>query len=145
MAGFQIHPQLLADCHVLGKFELCYLLLHKNGALPWFILVPQTDAGDLLDLPPALRTTAMNEAALVSGFIKKILNCPKINFAAIGNVVAQLHLHVVGRRAGDPCWPAPVCGQLGGGPEYSRQQVAEISALLIEHCGLIVSSPDYSR
>jgi diadenosine tetraphosphate (Ap4A) HIT family hydrolase len=139
MAGFQIHSQLLADCHVLGKFDLCYLLLHKNGALPWFILVPQTDVGDLLDLPPDLRTTAMNEAALVSDFVKKNLNYPKINFAAIGNVVPQLHLHVVGRRAGDPCWPAPVWGHLGDGPEYSRQRVAEISALLIEHCGLIIT------
>jgi diadenosine tetraphosphate (Ap4A) HIT family hydrolase len=140
MTGFQIHSQLLTDCHVIGKFDLCYLLLHKNSALPWFILVPQTDARDLLDLPPALRTTAVSEAALVSDFIKKILNYPKINFAAIGNVVPQLHLHVVGRTAGDPCWPAPVWGQLGDGPKYSRERVAEIAALLVEHCGLIVSS-----
>jgi len=140
MTRFQIHPQLLADCHVLGKFELCYLLLHKNGALPWFILVPQTDAGDLLDLPQALRTTAMNEAALVSDFIKKNLNCPKINFAAIGNVVPQLHLHVVGRTPGDPCWPAPVWGHLGDGPKYSRERLAELAALLVQHCGLKVFS-----
>ncbi len=140
MTGFQIHPLLLADCHVVGQFELCYLLLHKNAALPWFVLVPQADAGDLLDLPPALRATAMNEAALVSGFIKKNLDCPKINFAAIGNLVPQLHLHVVGRTAGDPCWPAPVWGHLSHGPEYSRQRVAEIAAQLGEQCGLIVSS-----
>ncbi len=138
MKGFQIHPQLLADCHVIGKFDLCYLLLHKNGALPWFILVPQTAAGVFLDLPPALRTTEMNEAALVSDFIKKTLDYPKINFAAIGNMVPQLHLHVVGRTPGDPCWPAPVWGHLGDGREYSRERVAEIAGLLVEHCGLIV-------
>ena len=140
MKRFQIHPQLLADCHVIGKFDLCYLLLHKNSALPWFILAPQSDASDLLDLPPALRAAAMNEAALVSSFVKKILNCPKINFAAIGNVVPQLHLHVVGRTPGDPCWPAPVWGQLGDGPEYSRERIGELSALLAKHCGLIASS-----
>ena len=140
MKGFQIHPQLLADCRVIGRFDLCYLLLQKNSALPWFILVPQTDAGDLLDLPPALRATAMNEAALVSDFVKKILNYPKINFAAIGNVVPQAHLHVVGRMPGDPCWPVPVWGHLGDGPPYSRQRVAEISALLVEHCGLIIAA-----
>jgi diadenosine tetraphosphate (Ap4A) HIT family hydrolase len=140
MTRFQIHPQLLADCHVIGKFDLCYLLLHKNSALPWFILVPQSDEGDLLDLPPALRVTAMNEAALVSDFVKKILNYPKINFAAIGNIVPQLHLHVVGRVPGDPCWPAPVWGQLGDGLPYSRERIAELSALLAIQSGLTVDA-----
>ncbi|MSP38619.1 MAG: HIT domain-containing protein [Deltaproteobacteria bacterium] len=137
MSGFSIHPQLLSDCHLIGKFDFCWLLLHKNSALPWFILVPQTEVSDLLDLPPALRTTAMNEAARLSGFIKKTLAYPKINFAAIGNVVPQLHLHVVGRTPGDACWPAPVWGHLGDASEYSQTRIAEIRALLVDHCGLM--------
>jgi diadenosine tetraphosphate (Ap4A) HIT family hydrolase len=138
MNGFQIDPQLLADCHAIGKFDFCYLLLQKNAAVPWFILVPETEERDLLDLPAKWRTKAISEAAAVSDFIKKILRYPKTNFAAIGNVVPQLHLHVVGRKPDDPCWPAPVWGHLANGPKYSRKRITEIAALLLEHYGLIV-------
>jgi diadenosine tetraphosphate (Ap4A) HIT family hydrolase len=136
MARFQIHPQLLLDCHSIGKFVLCHLLLHKNGALPWFILVPETDTCDLLDLPAKLRATAMREAVAVSGFVKNILHYPKTNFASIGNLVPQLHLHVVGRKPGDPCWPAPVWGHLSDGPKYSAARLEEITSLLAQHCAL---------
>jgi len=115
MAEFQLHHQLLLDSHRLGRFHLCHLLLHKNAALPWFILVPETNVTDLLDLPDELRATALSEANRVSTFIKRDLNYPKVNFAAIGNVVPQLHLHVVGRNPNDSCWPAPVWGHLRDG------------------------------
>lgn len=136
MARFQIHPQLLLDCHSIGNFALCHLLLHKNAALPWFIFVPETDALDLLDLPEKLRTIAVNEAAAVSDFVKEILHYPKTNFAAIGNVVPQLHLHIVGRKPGDPCWPTPVWGHLTDGPEYSAAELTEMTSLLVRHCAL---------
>lgn len=136
MAAFEIHPQLLADCHRLGKFSLCHVLLHKNGMIPWFILVPQTDVTDLLDLPESLRSTAMAEAAAVSEFVKKTLGRPKVNFAAIGNVVPQLHLHVVGRKPGDACWPAPVWGHLTAAREYSAAELNNIIQLLARDCDL---------
>jgi diadenosine tetraphosphate (Ap4A) HIT family hydrolase len=136
MARFQLHPQLMLDCHAIGKLALCHLLLHRNAAVPWFILVPETDARDLLDLAEKPRTAAMNEAASVADFVKKILHYPKTNFAAIGNVVPQLHLHVVGRKPGDPCWPAPVWGHLTAGPEYSAARLEEITSLLARHCAL---------
>jgi diadenosine tetraphosphate (Ap4A) HIT family hydrolase len=130
MEPFQIHPQLQIDSHYLGKFPLCHILLHKNAVLPWFILVPESEAGDLLDLSEDARQVALQEAAAVSEFIKKVLGYPKINFVAIGNVVPQLHLHVVGRRPGDPCWPAPVWGHLTVSREYSAAEVQEMSAAL---------------
>ena len=143
MNDFVLHQQLLVDCHRLGRFDLCHLLLHKNAAVPWFILVPETDERDLLDVPVKLRTTAMNEAAAVSDFVKKILRYPKTNFAAIGNVVPQLHLHLVGRKPGDPCWPAPVWGHLTDGPEYSAARLKEITLLLVQHCALsLLNSPE---
>jgi hypothetical protein len=73
MARFEIHDRLRIDAHTLGRFQLCHLLLHKNAVLPWFILVPETDAADLLDLPEDLRNSAVNEAAIVSDFIKERL------------------------------------------------------------------------
>jgi diadenosine tetraphosphate (Ap4A) HIT family hydrolase len=130
MELFKIHPQLQIDSHYLGKFPLCHILLHKNAVLPWFILVPESDAGDLLDLPEDARYAALQESVVLAEFIKKVLGYPKINFAAIGNVVPQLHLHVVGRRPGDPCWPAPVWGHLSVTREYSAAEVNHMSTAL---------------
>jgi len=133
---FVIHPQLLADSHRLGKLRLCHVLLHRNALLPWFILVPEAEFSDLLDLPEDLREAAMAEAATVARFIKTRLGYEKINFAAIGNVVPQLHLHVVGRSVNDPCWPAPVWGHLKEGRDYSTAELERIKELLESDCAL---------
>ena len=81
---FKLHPQLRADCHLLGSFELSLVLLNRNAALPWFILVPRTDATDLLDLDVGDRELAIDESARVSAYVKSELAFPKVNFAAIG-------------------------------------------------------------
>jgi diadenosine tetraphosphate (Ap4A) HIT family hydrolase len=122
---FVIHPQLLADCYRLGRLKLCHVLLHQNAILPWFILVPDE-----------LRHAAMDEAATVARFIKTRLGYEKINFAAIGNVVSQLHLHVVGRRKDDPCWPSPVWGHLSEAREYSTVELERIAEMLERDCAL---------
>ncbi len=76
-----IHPQLLADCHHLGRLASGELLLNRNASLPWFILVPDTDLPDVLDLPEAKRAAVMADCALISAFIKQELGCHKVNFA----------------------------------------------------------------
>jgi diadenosine tetraphosphate (Ap4A) HIT family hydrolase len=140
MSEFAIHPKLLADCHRLGRLEFCHVLLNKNAVLPWFILVPETVVTDLLDLPETQRMAALNEAAVIARLIKHALGSTKINFAAIGNVVPQLHLHVVGRKPGDPCWPAPVWGHLFESQEYSDHRVGEIREVLVRQCSLKAES-----
>lgn len=136
MSAFEIHPQLLADCHRLGRLALCHLLLHRNAGLPWFILVPDGAEGDLLELPVARRDRVVAECGAVAGFIQGFLGMPKINFAAIGNLVPQCHLHVVGRRPDDPCWPRPVWGNLPPGGEYSAEELQGISDALITRLGI---------
>jgi diadenosine tetraphosphate (Ap4A) HIT family hydrolase len=137
MSRFEIHPQLLHDCHRLGQLRLCHVLLHKNAAVPWLILVPETaPTGDLLDLPDQVRNTAMDEAAIVARFIKNEFAVSKINFAAIGNIVPQLHLHVVGRHADDPCWPAPIWGNLVEADDYSAGRIATLAATLTQNHSL---------
>lgn len=126
MADIEIHKQLLADCHRLGKLGCSHLLLHRNAAVAWFILVPETDVADLLDLSDEDRTEVIGHAAAVSGFIKKEMRYPKVNFAALGNVVPQMHLHVIGRRPGDVCWPTPVWGNLDAGDGYAPEQLASL-------------------
>lgn len=122
-SGWTLHPQLATDCHPLGRLGSSQLLLHRNAALHWFILVPETDHLDLLDLPPSLRKELLDDAALVGEYLKDTLAYPRVNVGALGLLVPQLHLHVVGRRESDPCWPAPVWGNLPTGPEYNADEV----------------------
>ncbi len=113
-----IHPQLSADCHYLGTLHCGALLLMRNAQLPWFIVVPDTSAADLLDLPAPQREQVLADCAAVSVFIKQTLGFNKVNFAGLGNVVPQMHLHIIGRAEGDACWPQPVWGQLPAGDDY---------------------------
>ena len=123
MENVEIHPRLLADCHYLGKLPATALMLHRNAALPWFILVPDTRLPDVLDLPEEHRSRVLRDCAGVSAFIKQSLGYDKVNSAGIGNVVPQMHLHIVGRHPEDGCWPQPVWGNLPAGGDYMPQQL----------------------
>jgi diadenosine tetraphosphate (Ap4A) HIT family hydrolase len=131
-----IHPQLLADCHRLGRLEECELLLHRNALLPWFILVPATAVDDVLDLDPDDLQRVLAGCAAISRYIKRELDYPKVNFAGLGNVVPQMHLHVIGRRPGDACWPSPVWGALPDGPEYAAATIDDWVTRLQRDYGL---------
>lgn len=120
MERSQIHPQLRADCHYLGSLSASEVLLNRNATVPWFILVPDTHLADLLDLPREHRDQVMADCAGISSFIKQMLGFSKVNFAGLGNLVPQMHLHIIGRSEDDPCWPNPVWGQLPDGPLYEH-------------------------
>jgi diadenosine tetraphosphate (Ap4A) HIT family hydrolase len=132
----EVPAQLLADCHLLGALPASQLLLNRNAALPWFILVPHTDLGDFLDLPEAQRQAVLNECASVSAFIKHELGFDKVNFAGLGNVVPAMHLHIIGRYPNDPCWPQPVWGNLPDGATYTSGKLREWQAALVKNIGL---------
>lgn len=135
MAEFAIHPQLLADCHHLGWLGATHLLLHNNASVPWFILVPDTDLGNLLDLPIRERDAVLADCKRVSDYLGGPLGFPKVNVAWIGNLVPQLHIHVIGRDPEDPCWPRPVWGHLTQARDYDPREIASIRAGLINPCG----------
>jgi len=126
-----LHSRLEADCHQLGRLPSGQLLLHRNAALHWFILVPDTGELDLLDLPAAERNALMSDAAMISDFLKSELHYPRVNVGALGLVVPQLHLHVVGRREDDPCWPAPVWGNLDSGAAYNPDTLLQLHAAIL--------------
>ena len=136
----RIHPQLMADCHLLGNLPASAVLLNRNAALPWFILVPDTRLADVLDLPDSQREQLMGECASISRFIKRVLGFDKVNFAGLGNVVPQMHLHIIGRRPGDPCWPQPVWGNLSGHQCYESEQLASWQAGLVKAAALVPAS-----
>lgn len=126
-----LHPQLVADCHLLGRFELCALLLHRNASVPWFILVPRTEDTDFLALTREFRAAVLEECARTADFLRGEMGFAKINFATLGNVVPQLHLHVIGRKPTDPCWPAPVWGNLAAQADYGQAELARIQTGLV--------------
>jgi diadenosine tetraphosphate (Ap4A) HIT family hydrolase len=132
VAGFELHPRLLEDCHSLGRFALSHLLLHRNASLPWLILVPEVVASvsELHELDARSRRTLDEEVDAVARYLKDSRGAQKINVAAIGNLVPQLHVHVVGRHPDDPCWPGVVWGNLRCGPGWAPQQVREIAGAM---------------
>src|SRR5579884_1133386 len=108
--AWSLHPQLHADTSLVGDLSLSRVLAMKSADYPWLILVPRrAGAVEIIDLG-AEQSILTEELALASGALKDETRCDKLNIAAIGNVVPQLHIHVVARRRHDPLWPKPVWG-----------------------------------
>jgi diadenosine tetraphosphate (Ap4A) HIT family hydrolase len=108
---WSLHPQLDADAITLGDLPLSRVLLAKDANYPWLLLVPRrTRAREIIDLEAADQAGLMNEIAAASHALKTVTTCDKLNVAAIGNVVPQLHVHVIARRQTDAAWPRPVWG-----------------------------------
>lgn len=123
---FALDSRLQEDALLIGDFPLCRLLLSNDSNYPWFILVPrrpgitevfQLDAPDQLQL--------WQETTLLSEQLKGLFNADKLNVAALGNVVSQLHMHVIVRRRSDIAWPAPVWGKHPATP-YTAQEFSLI-------------------
>ena len=129
-----LDPRLQADCLSLGTLHGSRLLLMNNALVAWFILVPDTAHIELYELPPGQQSEVLAAINALSALLKNRLGAHKINVAAIGNVVAQLHVHVVGRRADDFCWPGVVWGAQERRP-YTDAEAAEIAAAVGEALG----------
>lgn len=134
MQEFVLHPRLASDCHVLGELECSLVLLMNNALLPWFILVPRVDVIEFCDLAPERQALLLDEINLLCRYVRHDYVVDKLNVAAIGNVVEQLHVHIVGRSRGDYCWPGVVWGAAGH-KEYAPGEVADIVAALAENLG----------
>jgi diadenosine tetraphosphate (Ap4A) HIT family hydrolase len=108
--GWSLHPQLAADTVPVCDLALSRLLAMNDANFPWLILVPRrAGVSEIIDLG-ADQSVLMNELARVSRALKDETGCDKLNVAAIGNMVPQLHIHIVARRRDDPAWPKPVWG-----------------------------------
>ena len=125
---FALDPRLAADTFSIGDLSLSRALLMNDARHPWLILVPRR-AGltELVDLDRAERTLLMEEIALASEALRTLPQVDKINVGALGNIVRQLHLHIVARTIGDVAWPGPVWG--AGSPQrYEESAAAELVA-----------------
>lgn len=111
-ADFTLHQQLLQDTIELAELPLCKLLLCNDSAYPWFVLVPRiTDAGEIYQLDWQQQQQLLNESSLLSELLMQVFAGDKMNIAALGNVVDQLHMHHVVRFKNDAQWPKPIWGQ----------------------------------
>jgi diadenosine tetraphosphate (Ap4A) HIT family hydrolase len=108
-SGWALEPALARDTIPVGDLPLSRVLLINDANYPWLLLVPRRPgAGEITDLEYMEQAQLMSEVAHASRTLKAITGCDKINVAALGNVVPQLHVHVIARRRVDPAWPKPV-------------------------------------
>lgn len=124
--AINIHSQLQKDCLVIGKFPLCYLLLMKDANYPWFILVPdREDLTEIYQLDDSEQKQLISESSTLARIISKQYKADKINIAALGNLVPQLHIHHIVRHTTDAAWPAPVWGKLPAKP-YTNVELEQV-------------------
>ena len=110
-AGWALEPQLARDAVTVGDLPLSRVLLMNDANYPWLLLVPRRrNISEITDLSEADQTQLMREVAQAANALKALTRCDKINLAAIGNVVPQLHVHVIARFRSDAAWPKPVWG-----------------------------------
>lgn len=128
----EIHPQLQADCLRVGRFPLCHLLLMRDANYPWCILVPDREGiTEIHQLEETEQVRLIRESSLLAALLERQFRADKINVAALGNLVPQLHLHHVVRYRDDPAWPAPVWGRVPAQP-YSEEALAGVLERLRE-------------
>jgi diadenosine tetraphosphate (Ap4A) HIT family hydrolase len=108
---FALDPRLAADTLPLGDLKLSRALLMNDARYPWLILVPRRpNLSEIVELAAQDRAALMDEIAAASAFLRALPHVDKLNVGALGNIVKQLHVHVLGRAVGDPAWPGPAWG-----------------------------------
>ncbi len=130
---FVLDSRLQQDTLPMGDFPLCRLLLSNDSNYPWFILVPRragiAGISEVFELDAADQAQLWHETSSLAHALKQAFKADKMNVATLGNVVAQLHMHVIARHQGDAAWPAPVWGRHPAKP-YGEAEVAVIRAQL---------------
>lgn len=107
---FQLDQRLANDCYPLAESEHSLWLLLNNSYFPWFIVVPKTHCTELYQLAQEQQQQLQSETNLLSEFVSSHFDCAKLNVASIGNIVKQMHIHIIARNESDPCWPGVVWG-----------------------------------
>jgi diadenosine tetraphosphate (Ap4A) HIT family hydrolase len=133
MSDFEIDRRLAADTHYVTNLPLCNVRLMDNRKFPWLILVPRVpDAAEWIDLSREQQHQLSDEIAIVSHILQALVTPDKLNVAALGNQVPQLHIHLIARYKGDAAWPNPVWGGENEpyAEEESRKLVHELKSAL---------------
>nr|WP_324257579.1 HIT family protein [Cellvibrio fontiphilus] len=122
---FELHPRLAQDSVVIGEFDLSLLLLSRDANYPWCILVPKREeVFEIHHLSEEEQLQLIRESCRLSEVMTSVFDADKMNVAALGNVVRQLHVHHIARFTDDPAWPQPIWGKLPA-KDYSEAEFAE--------------------
>ena len=128
--AWELHPQLARDTINIGDLPLSRVLVINDANYPWLLLVPRrVGVSEIIDLDEVEQAQLMTEIARVGRALKAVTQCNKLNIAALGNVVPQLHVHVIARREGDAVWPRPVWGAVPALDHNKQELETFISAL----------------
>lgn len=139
---FELHSRLQADTRLLGDLPLCRVLLAKDSQYPWLILVPRVaNLREIHHLAPAQQQQLMEESCAVATLMEQALRPDKINVAALGNLVPQLHLHHVARFSTDKAWPGPIWGAHPSVPYEEAPLLAEAASWRLKLANLAGFSP----
>ena len=129
-SAWTLSAQLKSDTIDIGDLPLSRVLIIKDAHYPWLLLVPRrADIIEIIDLSEVEQAQLMTEVCRVARALKDITKCDKLNIAALGNLVPQLHVHVIARRAGDAAWPRPVWGVMPPLPHDAEEVQNFINAL----------------
>lgn len=138
---FELHAQLQKDCVVVGDFTLCRVLLLNDSQYPWFILVPRrAQMREVFELADDDRAQFHRESDRFAALLADNFAAGKLNIAALGNMVPQLHVHHIVRYQTDPAWPAPVWGKLPAKPYDAaalQSVLGEVRTMLRGECGFV--------
>lgn len=138
---FDLHPQLAKDCTPLGRLALCRLLLMDDASYPWFILVPErVGMREVHDLDDADRHLLWDESSLLSRALYHAFKPDKLNIAALGNQIPQLHIHHIVRYTHDSAWPNPVWGHVARKPYFDAEK-HKLGSLLVQVLGDALRAP----
>lgn len=128
MSDFELHPQLAADTLTVGRLPLCRLLLMNDANYPWLILVPERPGvREIYELDAGDQQALLQESSQLGRALMELFCGDKLNIAALGNVVPQLHVHHVVRHHRDPAWPAPVWGRVPARPYEPAEGEARLT------------------
>ena len=130
MNAWHLHPQLADDSTPVIELALCEVRLMDDANHPWLILIPKVaDAVEIIDLSPAQRAQLTTEIDTAARALKALFKPDKLNVAALGNLVPQLHVHVIARYQNDIAWPRPVWGAANARPYAPEELIERVSAL----------------
>ena len=133
-AGFELDKRLAKDTVFVAHWNLCEVRLMDDAQFPWLVLVPRrVGAIELDDLDESDRTRLMHEIQRAMKALRAVVECDKLNVGALGNIVRQLHVHVVARKQDDPAWPGPVWGSGVAQPYAEVTRDALIERLRTAH------------
>jgi diadenosine tetraphosphate (Ap4A) HIT family hydrolase len=128
--GFELHAQLARDTATIGDLPLSRVLVINDANYPWLLLVPRRPkVVEILDLDEVAQAQLMTEINRVSRALRSVTECDKLNIAALGNVVPQLHVHIIARFRSDPAWPRPVWGVVPP-REYTAEEYQRLAGPL---------------